>query len=656
MKGFVMMRNCALFFFFLGAGILAANGQTAKGDEITIFTIGDKPVSASEFIYLFQKNHAADSGEYSREEVMEYLDLYVKFKLKVAEARHRKMDTAASFISEFNGYREELRKPYLPDSNLIDSLTRLTYDRLREEVRASHILIQVTPDATPEDTLKAWQTIADIRQRVVNGEDFGMLAAQYSQDPSARMNKGDLGYFTALQMVFPFETAAYNTGVGEVSQPVRTSFGYHLVKVTDRRPSSGEVEVSHILLRTGEGYDNEKARNTIFDLYNRLRQGMSWEALCREFSEDPGSRDRGGRLRPFGVGGMRAVPEFEQVAFDLQAPGDLSDPFQTRFGWHILRLESKTGLSPFEALETTLRNRVSRDERAQLSKAALKEKTRRELDFRENPVEKNLLFSLADTALTQGRWNPDDNVNPDAVLFTMKGRAYTVGQFTDFVSRKTERSNLAPEKYMAQRYDEFVSNVQGEVLEEEIKRKNPSFRWLLNEYYEGILLFEIMEEEVWNRASGDSAGQVAFYEVNPDKYQAGERILGTIYADGERANIEELHTLLLDADSAAVDAFVESWRIRREHGAFEREDRVVLGKIPWNAGVHLSENNDLHYLVSVERILPPGRKTFQEARASVISDYQNYLEGAWVRALEQKYPVKMKKKGIRFLEKELVKK
>src|SRR5690606_4024242 len=267
---------------------------------------------------------------------------------------------------EYETYRNELLKPYMPDTKVIDSLVQLTYERLKEEVNVSHILIRLGPDAPPEDTLRAFEKISALRQRVLAGEDFGALAAEYSEEPGAGATRGNLGFFTALQMVFPFEQAAYLTPVGGVSEPVRTQFGYHILKVHDRQPSRGEVEVSHIMIRTEGEVNEEEARNRIFDVHDQLRKGMDWNELCAEYSEDANTRDKGGRLRPFGVGTMASVPVFQETAFSLRNPGDISDPIRTQFGWHILRLESKIPLPSFEELKAPLTQRVSRDDRVRI--------------------------------------------------------------------------------------------------------------------------------------------------------------------------------------------------------------------------------------------------------------------------------------------------
>ncbi len=650
-----MSRIALSFIVLLSFG--EAWGQTLPMSDQVLFSLRNKPVSADEFIYLYRKNHPGDKPEdYTREKVEEYLDLFVRFKLKVEEARHRKMDTASAFLTEFNGYREELRKPYLPDSHMIDSLVRLTYARLQEEIRASHILIRVAQDASPADTLAAYNKIQALRKRIIEGEGFQAVAAAYSEDQSARRNKGELGYFTALQMVYPFETAAYETPVGKVSDPVRTAFGYHLIYVTDRRPSQGEVEVSHIMLRTGEGYDDDKARTTIFELYDKLQKGMSWADLCSQYSEDQSSRANGGRLKPFGVGtmAMAGIPEFEQIAFGLHDVGQISDPFQTQYGWHIMRLESRKPLAPFEELSASLRNKVSRDERAHLSRMAVQQKMRKEFGFREYSTAKDRVAAMADSTLTRGAWNPEPGLDSGKPLFIMKDHTYTIGDFLQYARQNQKRSFLSPNEYLNDLYEGYVTAIQGEWLEAKIKAENPSYAWLLNEYYEGILLFEIMEREVWSKASDDSVGQRDYYERHRGDYQAGERIQATIYASAVPAQMKALEQLVTKHDSAAVEEFVSKNKVRREQGAFERTDRPVLEKIDWQPGVFVTEHSGLTYLIEVVSILPPGQKTFGEARAAVISDYQDELEDRWIKELKKRYPVRVNRKGKQLVEKILV--
>jgi peptidyl-prolyl cis-trans isomerase SurA len=638
--------------------VFPAAAQSSKQKETIppLFSLAKRPVPADEFIYLYRKNHTDKNGEFTKEKIEEYLDLFINFKLKVEEARHRGLDTTRAFLKEYGTYREELRKPYLPDTRILDSLVELTYKRMQEEIRASHVLINLKPDAAPEDTLKAYQKITDLRNRALGGEAFEAIASVYSEDPSAKINSGDLGYFTAMQMVYPFEQAAYTTNVGSISMPVRTRFGYHLVKVTGRKPARGEVEVSHIMIRTGEGFDNEKAKNTIFDIYDQLQKGVKWEELVKEYSQDPASKDNGGKLRPFGVGAMAGVPEFERMAFDLKKPGDLSDPFQTQFGWHILRLESKIPMPAFRDLAASLKNRVSRDERSQVSRQVLQAKMKREFGFNENSQVKTKVLALADSTLHTGKWKAKPGaVAATEILFSMQDKPCAAKDFLLFAERSQKPNAVLPAQYLEQLYNQYIDEVQGQMMEEKIKRQNPDYAWLLKEYYEGILLFEIMEKEVWNKATEDTVGQRNYYLAHAAGYHAKERVKAKIFSAASKVMLEVLKALIEEGDSIKSGEFIKAQNIRQETGVFEKTDRPVLSKIEWSKGIFASENNGTHYLVWVREMVAPGPRSFNDARAAVISDYQNDLEKKWLEQLKKKYPVKISKKGKQYILQQLVK-
>lgn len=638
---------CILLGCAFATTSLQAQKQKKAPKPVVLFTVNKTPVTAEEFIYLYNKNHQNKTEDFTTAKIEEYLTLFIHFKLKVEEARKRGMDTTASFIREYNQYKDELRRPYLPDTKITDSLTRLTYDRLKEEVKASHILLNIKADASPADTLAVYNRLLEIRNKIVAGEDFGKAAMQYSEDPSARMNQGNLGYFTALQMVYPFETAAYTTKPGQVSMPVRTRFGYHLVYVADRRPSQGEVEVSHIMLRTGEGKDNDKVKNQIFDLYDQLQAGVKWEDLCKQYSEDPGSKDNGGKLRPFGPGAMASIPDFERTAFALKNAGEISDPFQTAYGWHIMRLERKIPLGTFDAVSPTLKSRVNRDERTQLSKQAMEAKWRRDYQFREDPVVKARVLALGDTSLRHAQWKAPAVANASRdMLFSLSGKPYTAQDFLQYVQKMQRPNTQDPAKYLEQLYNHFVDASILSLLEARIARENPDYGYLLKEYYEGILLFEIMEKEVWNKASTDSVGQRRFFEAHAADYKAGERARATFFSASTPDFEATLRPMLQGQnDEYRIQQVAGENKVKSETGVFSKEEKPVLAKVTWAPGVYTAENNGLYYLVRLSEIIPPGPMTFEEARPAVISDYQGDLEKRWIEELKKKYPVKVNGKG-----------
>lgn len=396
------MRRSLLITLFCAVGMPLFGQQEKPKKQQVLFSVNKVPTYTDEFIYLYKKNHQKKPEDFTESKVNEYLTLFTNFKLKVTEARALGMDTTAKFNKEYKTYREDLKKPYRAEPNALDKLTKEAYDHLTQEVKASHILINLKPDAFPSDTLASYNKIADIKKRILAGEDFEKLARELSEDPSAKYNGGDLGYFTAMQMVYPFEEAAYKTNKGEISNIARTRFGYHLIKVMDKKPSRGEVEVSHILLRTGTA-DDAKIKNKAFDIFDQLKAGRSWDELCKENSEDTNTKDSGGRLRAFGLKALASVPEFEDTAFAMQKPGDISDPFQSSIGWHLVRLEKKIPLPPYSEMEASLKKKVARDERLQISQQTMAAKRRKDFGFAEVEENKKTIFAFADSSLTKGK-------------------------------------------------------------------------------------------------------------------------------------------------------------------------------------------------------------------------------------------------------------
>ncbi len=649
----MIIRSVITVLVILFSVSATAQKSKKKAASPTLFAVSNRVVSVDEFIYLYKKNHQNKQEDFTKEKVEEYLNLFINFKLKVEEARSRGLDTTKVFIKEFNNYKEELRRPYLPEGKMLDSLVQLTYNRLKEEIKASHILINVTPEASPQDTLKAYERILELKVRVKAGEDFGMLAATYSEDPSARTNKGSLGYFTAMQMVYPFENAAYTGKPGEVVGPVRTRFGYHLVFVEDRKPARGEVEVSHIMIRMGGEREDVKSKNVIFEIYDQLKGGVAWEELCLQYSEDASSKNNGGKLRAFGVGAMAAAPEFDAVAFALQKPGEISDPFQTAYGWHIVRLEQKIPLPAFEELLPQLKPRVQRDERVQISKQALVEKLKKDFSYQENETGKSKVFALADSFLTKGKWKIMQWPGTE-IIFTIKDRSVLVREFVQYVNQQQRPTALVPTTYMGQLYASFVESIINQTYEDQLVRANPDYEMLVREYYEGILLFDIMEREVWNKAGEDTTGQRAYFRENSTNFVAGERVSAELFSANSTDQITALRAALEKNDTLTIEESVKARRVRYEKGVFQKGDRPVLANVGWAPGIHTAENNGMYYLVRIFELLGPGPLAFEEARAAVISEYQNYLEKMWVDQLKKKYTVKINEKGKQYVYKQLV--
>ncbi|MDA8535535.1 peptidylprolyl isomerase [Flavobacteriales bacterium] len=336
-----------------------------------VLTVADENITLEEFKNVFNKNN--HNEEISADYLNEYMELFVKFKLKVKEAQDLGLDTISSFVTELDGYRKQLAKPYLKNEKFDENMLTEAYERMNFDVNASHILIAVDEKATSQEVELANEKALSIRTEILVGTiSFKDAAKKNSDDKSAISNGGDLGYFTAFMMVYDFETAAYSTKIGEISMPVRTKYGYHLVKVNDKRKAVGQVKVAHIMFKTGQGADEKKlaeAKEKINKVLKLLNQGEEFADVAERFSEDRSTAVKGGSLPVFGVGKM--VPEFENNAFSLKNIGDISVPFKTEYGWHIITLLEKQEMPLFDDVKGDLKRKIERDSRGELSKKAL---------------------------------------------------------------------------------------------------------------------------------------------------------------------------------------------------------------------------------------------------------------------------------------------
>ncbi|MBT6439424.1 MAG: peptidylprolyl isomerase, partial [Flavobacteriales bacterium] len=398
------MKNIVglVVMFFLGTALLAQ-----KGEDI-LMTIGGDPVSIGEFENIYNKNNSnlQDQNEQSLDD---YVDLFINFKLKVKEATVLKMDTDKAFINELAGYRKQLAKPYLEDREITEQLIKEAYDRMKFDVKAKHILVVVPSDATPADTMKAYARIKVLRQKATKkNSDFEKIMRE-SKTPDKAKDKEviaeDLGYFTAFQMVYNFETAAFNTPVGEVSKVIRTRFGYHILKVYDKRESRGEIKAAHIMVSTPKAMTADQAvqkKAKIDEIYGKLKAGEDFKQLAKLYSEDKGSAKRGGELPWFGSG--RMVEEFETAAFALKADGDIAAPINTKYGWHIIKRVERKETKSFEDSENEIKNKIAKDGRSTKSKSSLIAKIKADGGYKIDETSLQAFYKVVDESYTQGKW------------------------------------------------------------------------------------------------------------------------------------------------------------------------------------------------------------------------------------------------------------
>ncbi|MFN8355473.1 MAG: peptidylprolyl isomerase [Spirosomataceae bacterium] len=503
----------------------SATAPTLPADPI-VMTIGNKQITASEFAQVYKKNLLTADSANTEKSIKDYAELFVNFKLKVLAAEAEGRDTTEAFREELAGYRKQLAQPYLTEKNVSEGLVKEAYDHLKEEVNAAHILISCASDAEPSDTLKAYNKAIEVREKALKGESFTELAKQYSGDPSAAYNGGELGYFTAFQMVYPFELAAYQTPVGKVSMPIRTQFGYHIIKAINRRTSRGKVKVAQIVTRfkpNSTEEDRVAARQKIDEIYAKLQAGEKFETLCKMYSEDASSRGNNGELPAFGVGEM--VTPFEEAAFGLEDPGAISKPFQTQYGWHIVKLIEHKDLEPYTTMQAFLRQKVQADSRSNLGKTALVKRLKKDTKFVEDPIVVQDALNKADTTLLYGKWSfAAAGAELNKTIFTVGDSPASVREFYEYVKKNKIPNQGSPQVVMRRMYDEFVNERFIKNEEANLEKKYPDFKALMQEYRDGILLFQMMEQNVWQKSVQDSTGLRAYYEKNKTRYPMPERV------------------------------------------------------------------------------------------------------------------------------------
>jgi peptidyl-prolyl cis-trans isomerase SurA len=506
--------------------------QTVVAEPV-ILTIGNQKITTEELFQSFTKNQfSADTVKQTT--LAEYVELYANLKLKVMAAQRQGHDTTAAFREEMESYRQQLAQPYLSDKTLIENLVAEAYQRMGEEVRASHILVPVAAEATPADTLAAYRAALALRGRMEGGESFEELAQRFSKDRATADKGGDLGFFTAFQTVYPFESVAYKMGKGQISMPVRTQSGFHLIKTTDRRPSRGKVQVAHVLVSiTANATEEGKlaAKRKIEEAYGHLEQREAFEIVCRDYSDDATTKNNGGVLTQFGTG--RMVPIFEEMAFGLANVGDISLPFQTNYGWHILKLLAKKPIESFEELAPVLRQKVTNDSRSELVKEHLSQKLKKGYKVEEQSLTQELAFNQMDSTLLKGTWKYKEPLAANLenkVLFSIDDKPFTVNQFFEYAKNRQEPrpAGSALAEVQKRLYKRFLDKQLTAYEEAHLAKKYPEFRALLTEVSDGVLLSQVMEANVWEPSMTDSLGQLAFYNKNKQKYQQPARATATI--------------------------------------------------------------------------------------------------------------------------------
>jgi peptidyl-prolyl cis-trans isomerase SurA len=638
---------------FLLISILFLSSSNYFSQDEVVMELNDTKVTKSEFLQIYLKNN--DNPKFDKASIDEYMELFKKFKLKVAEAEALGYDTVPKLKRELEGYRKQLALPYLIDSTENRAMVTQSYERLKTEVRASHILLRLKPTASVKDTLKAYTRLIELRKRIINGEDFELVAQSKnsSEDPSVATNGGDLGFFTAFQMLYPFEERAYTTAVGKTSMPFRTKYGYHILKVTDKRQARGTTKCAHLMVSSpleSSIEETASAEKKIAEIYALLQDSLTdekWKNYVAKYSDDPSSNRKGGELPVFGSGtSQRMVPVFEDAAFSIKEDGAISKPVKTDYGYHIIRRIEWNDLKPFEKMEKELQKRVNKDERSKKTQDVFVSKLKTKYGFVQGELQyKDWFVENLDSSFFIGNWTAD-SLKVDQVMFSIGTKSYRQMEFSKFL-RKSFRNGRGKDfkTIVDTKYKEWVK--QGVLAYEEsmLDSKYPEYKALVQEYHDGIILYEIMSDKVWNKAVKDTTGLKSYYDIQKTKYMWPDRIDATVYIcassdvsdkvfkmlkkkkNNSRVILEEVN------EDSELNLDVKMNKYIQSSTGFLKGKSFVKGR---NEGY---EFENKFYVIFVNEMLSEMPKELSEIKGAVISDYQNHLESYWMKELVEKYPI-----------------
>lgn len=617
-------------------------------DDPVLMTIDGKSVNLSEFTYIYEKNNGK-SADYSRESINEYLDLFTKFKLKVSKAKELKLDTISSLKEELAGYRKQLASSYMKEKELSERLIQEIWDRRKEDVHIAHILFKLRKLPSAEELDAAKKKAKEVKKRIDAGESFEKMVGIYSDDESSVAKNGSLGYITAWlpSGFYELENAAYETPVGEVSGPVVTKLGVHLVKIINKRPAYGKIKVAHILIRKSGDSPIADPEKKINDIYGFIKKGGDFKLLAEQFSQDGSSAKKGGVLPAFGINTFDRA--FEEAAFALKKDGDISEPVETRIGWHIIKRISKPTES-YQEFHKRMKPQLAKMKRYEYIENKLVEEIKEETGYKRNLGEYQEFVSSLDSSFLSYKWKVPQSADYATLIDMGPEYTYTVRDFAEYL-RKNARIRMrysreyTPQQAAEKLFEAFVKDKAMVYQEKNLEKKYPDFKALMREYEEGILLFEVSKNEVWDRASEDTTGLKAFYEKNKMNYYEPleaevayytlPRKTGGYAMDVyDHASTHDPQSTLNEFNKKVTTVMIDIKNVTQGDKEIDSMDFTnnALSELKRN------ENGSVNFK-KIIKILPKKYRSLDESRGYVIADYQQYLEEEWIESLRKEFRV-----------------
>lgn len=627
------------FFLFVSSSL-------AQTDQV-LFTVNDHDVTVSEFDYIYNKNNG-EEADYSKESLEEYLDLYTKFKLKVERAKAMGLDTVKRLQNELEGYRKQLASSYLVDKEVSEKLINEVIERSATDVEVSHIFVASPSSASIQKREAALEKINTIYGELERGKSFSEMAKKFSEDKRSAIKGGALGFYVAMLPAgfYQFENAMYTTPIGEYSAPIKSKLGHHIIKVTAKRPSRGEMEVSHILVKKQKG-----SKMKIDSLYKELGRGQDFGKLATNYSEDPNTNTKAGYLGFFGINKFDKA--FEDAAFKLKSDGEYSSPVETQFGYHIIKRHSKKVEDDEAKRRRKIQGTITKDERFAAAKKGLVKKIIEEVDLKQNKIALAKFTSGLTEEFYSYKWKVPENIEDLDLLkigddYTKKLKDFAQYCKKDTKSRLRYNKTAPLEDSVNDLYERYLDERMLAYEESNLANKYPEFKALMREYEEGILLFEATKMEVWDKASLDTVGLENFYAENKDNYMWDERleVEDVVIKTSDK---KQLSKILKKAKKSDISTLMDSYN-KDGNEVITVEKRIVqkeskgAASIPWgkvNAMTDVESNEGVHTFTKVKSVIPKTNKTLKEARGYIVADYQDLLEKNWIEELRKSFKVKL---------------
>ena len=657
---------------FMAVLFVAAFANAQVSDDAVLVTINGRPSTVGEFMYIYEKNNQGTQLE--KKTVDEYLDLFINFKLKVEAAREAGIDTTETFRKELSQYRSQATPKYMVNKEDEEAAIQKAYSRMQTDRRVSHIAIRCTESASADEEALARARIDSARVRVTTGfpvvkgkgkkqkilpgtpEDFNDVALQVSEDPSVKDNRGEVGYVRPFRFVFPFENAAYNTPIGQVSEVFRTPFGFHILKVEGEVPHE-EIRASHIMMQTPRGNDSVEivAKERIDSLYEVVKSGEDFAKVAFDFSQDRGSAMRGGDLGFFGRGQM--VPEFEEAAFALTEQGQISEPIRSAYGWHIIRLAERRGVLPLDSIRQNVERQIKRSEYQDEINDAFVERLKAQYDFKENPDALNDLFVIGDSStLGDSLFNAQAGLlNKELLSFTDNSRSQA--DFARYLKENPKSRFTVTRHAIEEKYKEYVATELRQYEDSRLEGKYKDLKNLITEYHDGIMLFEVSLREVWDKATIDTAGITAFFNQNRKNYLwDSERYKGCVVYCKDKETLKAAKQILKHANADSIQSYLNNrlnidsiQYVRYERGLWEQGTNPAVDKFGFKLKNAEYTPDEALPFVYVKGKKLKGAEEYTDERGKVTADYQDYLEKEWIKHLREKYEIKINEEVLNYL-------